>query len=404
MNARVWTFQIAKDVRKLGADKASHYVGWYFDGKRHSESCGPGTRGKKEAERRSKRIEAELLTGTHDAPSRKTWAKFRADFEAKSLPNLAIRSRDEVKTALDHFQRIAKPNRMDRITAAMIDGFIATRRTERGKNRESTLSVATVNKDLRHIRSVLGVAHEWGCLPKLPRIKLLREPVKLPRFVTAEHFATLYRDACDLATLPANPGQHYSAADWWRALLTMLYLTGWRIGETLALSRNDLDLESGTAITRAVDNKGKRDERVPLHPAVCEHLRVLVTPPPVTAGERRPVDPSPLVFRWVHDRKLLWQEFRRIQAAVGIKLDCPEKHEHTPACGCYGFHDLRRSYATVMAPKLKPEALQKLMRHKSYSTTLRYVALGDQLRDAVAMMPVPDVLRPEVEPAGGYGR
>jgi hypothetical protein len=48
MNKRVWVFQIKKDVARLGADAASWYVGWYDQhGKRHSESCGPGSRGRK---------------------------------------------------------------------------------------------------------------------------------------------------------------------------------------------------------------------------------------------------------------------------------------------------------------------------------------------------------------------
>lgn len=59
----------------------------------------------------------------------------------------------------------------------------------------------------------------------------------------------------------------------------------------------------------------------------------------------------------------------------------------------YGFHDFRRAFATVNAPRLKPEALQRLMRHKSYQTTLRYVNLASQLDEAVAGMPVPEALR-----------
>ena len=45
----------------------------------------------------------------------------------------------------------------------------------------------------------------------------------------------------------------------------MAYMTGWRIGDLLGLRREDLDLDAGTAITRAEDNKGKRDE-------VCSYI------------------------------------------------------------------------------------------------------------------------------------
>jgi integrase len=389
----VWVFQYKKDVEAKGA-KASWYVGWYdLDGKRHAESCGPGARGENEADKRKRRLEAELLTGTHEPNGKVKWERFKQEYETKIVPNLAVRSQSEVKTSLEHFQRIVKPGRMDQIRTQSIDTFVAARRMERGKNPESTISPATVNKDLRHIKAAMRAAHEWGYLPKLPRVKMLREPEKLPQYVTPEHFATIYQQGCPLAVMPRNPGQHYTAENWWRALLVTAYMTGWRISELLALEKIDLDLEAGTAITRHSDNKGKRDERVPLHAVVVEHLRVLVTPPPMLAGERQPMAPHPLVFRWCHDRKTLDEEFHRIQEAVGIKLDCHEKHKHTPACHVYGFHDLRRAFATVNAPRMKPEALQKLMRHKSYQTTLRYVGLVDQVREAVDAMPVPEVLQ-----------
>lgn len=118
---------------------------------------------------------------------------------------------------------------------------------------------------------------------------------------------------------------------------------------------------------------------MPLHPVVVEHLRKIVSF-------------HPLVFRWAHDVRTLEDEFGRIQAKAGIHLVCPDQHEHTPACHVYGFHDFRRAFATVNAPRLKPEALQRLMRHKSYLTTLRYVNLASQLEDAVASMPVPPAL------------
>jgi len=41
---------------------------------------------------------------------------------------------------------------------------------------------------------------------------------------------------------------------------------------------------------------------------------------------------------------------------------------------------------------LTAEALQKLMRHKDYSTTQRYINIAGQLRGAVDGLRVPDVL------------
>jgi integrase len=41
-------------------------------------------------------------------------------------------------------------------------------------------------------------------------------------------------------------------------------MTGWRIGDLLAVRRDDVDLEKATALSRAENNKGKRDDRVGL--------------------------------------------------------------------------------------------------------------------------------------------
>lgn len=44
------------------------------------------------------------------------------------------------------------------------------------------------------------------------------------------------------------------------------------------------------------------------------------------------------------------------------------------------------------AGNMSGDALQKLMRHKSYSTTQRYINLAGQVNAAVATLFVPDVL------------
>ncbi len=157
-------------------------------------------------------------------------------------------------------------------------------------------------------------------------------------------------------------------------------MTGWRVCEVLALRRDDLDLTTGEAITRADDNKGRRDELVRLHPVVVEHLKRIVTF-------------APLVFTWNHHRRALWSEFERIQRRAGIHLPCHENHEHTSACHCYGFHDFRRAFATVNAEAITPDALQALMRHKAYATTQRYINMARQLDRAVEKLYVPPGLK-----------
>ncbi len=368
-----WVFQDSRQKKKLGA-KAPWSCGWFDpEGKRRSKRIGS----KSMAEKFRRKIEGELAAGLYQSESRISWADFRAEYEQKILSGMEPGTRGETLQGLRHFQRLAKPGRLQSVKTQTIDMFIAKRRTERGRNKGDIISPATVNKNLRHLKTVFRVAHDWGYLPEVPKFRMLKEPQKLPRYVTPEHFAMIY-GACDAARWPA--GQDYSPADWWRALLTFLYMTGWRIGEPLALQWDDVSLDEGWAITRADDNKGRRDEKVPLHPIVVEHLRKIV-------------DFGSMVFPWLNAHRAIWTEFEGIQRTAGIHLPCRAKHEHTDSCHAYAFHDLRRAFATMNANRLTGDALQSLMRHKSYSTTQRYINMSRQLDDAVESLHVPEVFR-----------
>jgi integrase len=380
MSSKAWTFQRAAQVRDLGPEKAPWYCGWYEpNGRRRNKSFGPGVRGKDHAERWQHKIEEQLLTRTYQAKVLKPWSEFREQYEKTVVPGLAVRSRSEVLTSLEHFERIVKPSRVLAITTETIDQFVAARRQEPGKKKGANVSPATVNKDLRHLKAALKKAKKWGYLVNLPEFDFEREPERLPTFITEEHFADVLA-ACDKARRPYDV-PNVSPADWWRALLVTAYMTGWRISDLLGLRRDDLDLDGGFAVTPAEDNKGKRHDRVKLHPVVVEHLKAL-------AGGF-----DSHVFPWNHHRRTLDIEFHSIQAAAKISLRCPERHQHTDACRYYGFHDLRRAFATENAPNMSGDALQKLMRHRSYLTTKVYIEMSRQEDSAVAGLHVPKVLK-----------
>jgi integrase len=76
-----------------------------------------------------------------------------------------------------------------------------------------------------------------------------------------------------------------------------------------------------------------------------------------------------------------------------IQLPCHEAHENTPACHYYGFDGFRRAFATLNAHHMTAEALQALMRHKSYETTRRYINFALEVTAAVQTLHVPNVPR-----------
>jgi integrase len=287
-------------------------------------------------------------------------------------------TRKLTRAALNHFERLARPVKTYFITSTHLDHFVSQRRQEQGRRPRSLVSPATINKELRHLRAVLGVAKDWGYLPQVPRFRFLREEQALPTYVTGDHFALIY-GACEKAKRPRDL-PNVSPADWWRALLVMAYMTGWRIDQMLSLQRDKLDLDAGTVRSRAGDTKGKREVLIKLHPVVLDHLRRL-----------KGFDPR--LFPWNYHNVTLYRVFLKIQQAAGINLPCDEDHEHSEYCHVYGFHDFRRAFATMNADKLTADALQALMQHKSYQTTQRYVNMARQMDAAVASLHVPEVLR-----------
>lgn len=376
---RTWVYQTTAHKRRHG-DKAPWSVGYYDpQGRRKSKTVGAKSRAEKVAEK----ISGQLAEGTYDDASKKQWAEFRVEYEEKTLRAMNPKTARLTAIALDHFERIVGPVKMAGVDTRAVDKYIATRRVERTKpggkpakankrkrkpaKPKAPLSAATVNRELRHLRAVFRKAVKWKFLAECPDIGFLREAGKVPTYVTPEDFAAIYKAAAK-STSPA--GYPFAPGDWWQALLVTAYMTGWRVGALLALRWSDVDLDAGTAFSRADDNKGKRDQLVPLHPLVVDHLRRLRS-----FGD--------YVFPWPHVPRKLWDDFEAIQRAAGVKPP------HGKAR--YGFHDLRRAFATMNADRLSADALQALMQHRSYQTTQRYINMARQLNQAVDGLFVPDV-------------
>ena len=125
-------------------------------------------------------------------------------------------------------------------------------------------------------------------------------------------------------------------------------------------------------------NKGRREQLIPLHPLVIQHLK------PLTASF------SPFVFPWNHNSRTLWAEFARIQEAAKLadKSPMPKAGKNG---GWYGFHDLRRGFATINAGSMDLFELQALIQHKSLTTTQGYVSMATRLQKPVNNLFVPSL-------------
>lgn len=360
---KAWVYQDSKMKKKHGEAGASWYVGWRDpDGRDKCKSCGPGRDGRDKAKSLARKIDRELATGTYGDVSKTKWETFINEYQKKVLDGMKGSSASSRKTALKHFLRLAKPIYVRSIDTRMIDAYIAARRKER-----DGISNATINRELRELRAVVRKACRWGYLPNCPDFCFVKEKQKLITFVSPEYFGKLYAAAEHVAEPEGTP---FPAADWWRGLLVTAYLTGWRIGSLLSLKWRSVDLAAGTALSLAEFNKGGRDLLVALDPVVITHLRKIESFGPAKVFPCR-------------DRRALYGAWHALQDAAGIKREDGRY---------FGFHDLRRAFATENHTRLTPQILQKLMQHKDGKTTDRYIKMGAEVRPTAHQIFVPPCL------------
>jgi integrase len=357
-----YAVQNSRQKAKLGK-KAPWYAVWTEGGRKRWQKVG-------------KKSDAIEIAQSHELNRKKrksgiipdvTWTDFQKQYEDEAVPQMrASSSREVAVQVLDRFAEVAKPGHVGDVTFNMLNNYVNTRMKERGKVPGSTLSAASIKKELRTIRAALSFALASGMIPSIPLFPSPPGFETEKRHVTPEHLDAMLAHL-DAAKFPRDAG--YPASGWWDALLTMLWFAPNRIQSILTLHWDDIDLEAGTVRTRATDTKQKRTHVAQIPAVVVEKLKVI----------RRF---SPVVFPWPHGKSTLYHDFFRIQKAAGIKLHCDGDHECTTACQFYGFHDFRRSFATFNELNNLPASfVQSQMGHSTFATTMKYIqASREQVR------------------------
>lgn len=341
----------------------------------------------REAERAASRWESELNTKGRGHSPDPPWERFRERFVSEHLLGLAPKSRKAFRTSLNAFERhIGKPRAISLIDSGLLSEFV-------GKLREEDKSASTIASYLQHLSSALSWAQKMGMiaythkclLPRTKKRKLMRG-----RPITDDEFAEM------LEAIPRVFEEERITAPLaeWERFLRSLWSSGLRVSEAIALSwdhgplRVDLDGRRPRIIAEAEGHKSRSDDVIPITPEFYELL--IATPKDERKGK---------VFKLGVRRRVVVDVLSMIGRKSGVIVN--DKGKFATA------HDLRRSFGTRWALRVHPMILQRIMRHKSIETTMRYyVALdADDVADELwkPLLPCPGP-RPDNAPQNGHAK
>jgi integrase/recombinase XerD len=177
----------------------------------------------------------------------------------------------------------------------------------------------------------------------------------LPKFLTEDEINRLFA-APDIST-------DEGIRD--RAVLEIMYATGMRVSELVALKLDDVDLLAGLVV---LHGKGNKQRRVPLGKSAIHWLQQYVA---VKAGYGKQSSPNVFLHRGrPFTRQIAWSMIKQHAEKAGIKNVSP--------------HTLRHSFAThLLQHGADSRSVQALLGHSDISTTQIYTHITDMhLRSA----------------------
>ncbi|MEO8263645.1 MAG: site-specific tyrosine recombinase XerD [Pseudolysinimonas sp.] len=232
------------------------------------------------------------------------------------------------------------------------------------RERPEPLAASSIARTISSIRSFTGFLVDEGLLETDPAVDLIapKQPARLPKALTIEQVERL---------LAATDGDEPAdLRD--KALIELLYATGARISEAVALNVDDLLGDAGATEVVRLFGKGGKQRIVPVGSYARAALDAyLVRARPVLSARGRS---TPAVFLGIRGARLsrqnAWLLMRAAaeRAQLGIDL--------SP-------HSMRHSFAThLLQGGADVRVVQELLGHASVATTQIYTRVtADTLRD-----------------------
>jgi len=180
-------------------------------------------------------------------------------------------------------------------------------------------SPATVNKERANLLAIWRFACQRGTVNRWPNVDPEPEPVREPQAWLESEMHRLFDSLAKERGLVGK----IPSADFWSALVLVLWNSGERISAILGLTWANVDLANGWIRCPAETRKGGHQDRV---------YRIDST----TIAALKRIKKSPgMVFQWPYHAGYIWHKFGEVLQRAGLPTDAKSK-----------FHRIRRTVAS----------------------------------------------------------
>ena len=319
-------------------DTGYYFAVWYESGKKHRESL--KTKDERKARRKINQFIADMKADRIRIIEKGRKISFFGFCEEFDGHIKATSDSPETvrlyKNALDKAKATWGDIPLSHITTRLLDKAIQDMVA-------AGLARPTVNKNYRHLKSAIRKAMEW--YPES-----FQRPIVFPKQLS-EREVDRHIPQAGFKKIMAQ----IEDPEFFDFCALSIY-TGLRSSEILRLQWDDIDQDRSTIRVRS-EQKNRKDNEIPMN----THAAAILLQNCKYRGHKKP-------FRW-NCRTHMSHLFKKAVRAAGYED--------------YRLHDLRHSFASYLAMDNKAgKSIQKLMRHKSFKSTERYMHLSpDHLKD-----------------------
>ena len=283
-------------------------------------------------------------------------------------PHTLAAYRRDLRRFLDSVRR-AGGHEVSELSPDLVTAFARSLREGPDSSEAPPLAASSAARAISAVRGFTRFLVDEGRIPVDPAIDLVapKLPDRLPKALTIGQVETLLAaaDGDDPASLRD------------RALLELLYATGARVSEAVALNVDDLVGDDGTADLVRLFGKGSKQRIVPVGSYARAALDAyLVRSRPLLSARGRA---TPALFLGMRGARLSRQNAWLVIRAAAERAHLDDhlgEHGISP-------HSLRHSFAThLLQGGADVRVVQELLGHASVATTQIYTRLtADALRD-----------------------